>query len=335
MNRFTKFNSDISNNYSKRIRTHLSPVNSYRSRCEFGYSKESYVMHKDNSKIYIEEFDVAVSSIKQLMPILLKLINNSIEIKHKLFQINFRSSSSNKVLITLIYHKNISDNLVDEIKEIKNLLDVDIIIRAKNSIHPSKDIYLQDFITSKNLKIYQTDNSFYQPNRYLLPKMINKVSSLIENPKDLIELYCGVGTFTLSLSELFKNVFATENDRKSIKCLNKAIIDNNLSNINCARLSSTEVEELFNGRKFRRMDGINIKKYNFSHILVDPPRSGLTEEVIKLLSRFKNIIYISCSPETYIRDIKLLKDHKIKNIEVFDQFPNTKHLEIVSILSIN
>ena len=83
------------------------------------------------------------------------------------------------------------------------------------------------------------------------------------------------------------------------------------------------------------MDGINIKKYDFSHILVDPPRSGLTEEVIRLLSRFKNIIYISCNPETYIRDIKLLKDHKIKSIEIFDQFPNTKHLEIVSILSIN
>ena len=56
MNKFTKFNSDISNNYSKRIRAHLSPVNSYRSRCEFGYSKESYVMHKDNSILAIPFF---------------------------------------------------------------------------------------------------------------------------------------------------------------------------------------------------------------------------------------------------------------------------------------
>ena len=165
--------------------------------------------------------------------------------------------------------------------------------------------------------------------------MIDKVKSLVKHPTDLIELYCGVGTFTLPLSKLFKNVFASENDRKSIKCLNKAIIDNNISNIHSARLSATEVDELLKGKNFRRMGEINIKSYDFSHILVDPPRCGLTDEVVKFLKGFENIIYISCNPETYIKDIKLLKDHKIKDIEIFDQFPNTKHLEIVSILSIN
>ena len=335
MNKFVKFSKDISKYYPKKIVTNLSPASSYRSRCEFGYSKESYVMHDDKSKIYIKSFDIGVKSIQLLMPILLELINNSFEIKNKLFQINFRSNSENNILVTLIYHKNISEDLINKIELIKKKLKVEIIIRAKNQTYPKDNIYLQDLITSKNIKIFQTDNSFYQPNSFLLSKMIDKVKSLVKHPTDLIELYCGVGTFTLPLSKLFKNVFASENDRKSIKCLNKAIIDNNISNIHSARLSATEVDELLKGKNFRRMGEINIKSYDFSHILVDPPRCGLTDEVVKFLKGFENIIYISCNPETYIKDIKLLKDHKIKDIEIFDQFPNTKHLEIVSILSIN
>ena len=335
MNKFIKFSKDISKYYPKKIVTNLSPASSYRSRCEFGYSKEAYVMHDDKSKIYIKSFDIGVKSIQLLMPILLELINNSFEIKNKLFQINFRSNSKNNVLVTLIYHKNISEDLINKIEQIKKKLKVEIIIRAKNQTYPKDNIYLQDLITSKNIKIFQTDNSFYQPNSFLLSKMIDKVKSLVKHPTDLIELYCGVGTFTLPLSKLFKNVFASENDRKSIKCLNKAIIDNNISNIHSARLSATEVDELLKGKNFRRMGKINIKSYDFSHILVDPPRCGLTDEVVRFLKGFENIIYISCNPETYIKDIKLLKDHKIKDIEIFDQFPNTKHLEIVSILSIN
>ena len=335
MNKFIKFSKDISKYYPKKIVTNLSPASSYRSRCEFGYSNESYVMHDDKSKIYIKSFDIGVKSIQLLMPILLELINNSFEIKNKLFQINFRSNSKNNVLVTLIYHKNISEDLINKIEQIKKKLKVEIIIRAKNQTYPKDNIYLQDLITPKNIKIFQTDNSFYQPNSFLLSKMIDKVKSLVKHPTDLIELYCGVGTFTLPLSKLFKNVFASENDRKSIKCLNKAIIDNNISNIHSVRLSATEVDELLKGKNFRRMGETNIKSYDFSHILVDPPRCGLTDEVVKFLKGFENIIYISCNPETYIKDIKLLKDHKIKDIEIFDQFPNTKHLEIVSILSIN
>ena len=49
--------------------------------------------------------------------------------------------------------------------------------------------------------------------------------------------------------------------------------------------------------------------------------------------KFKNIIYISCNYETQERDVKNLKGFTIKNIEIFDQFPNTKHLEIVSLFS--
>ena len=49
------------------------------------------------------------------------------------------------------------------------------------------------------------------------------------------------------------------------------------------------------------MSNISIDTFDFSHILIDPPRSGLTQNVINIISKYKNIIYISCNPETYER----------------------------------
>ncbi len=332
MNKFNKFKKDLSGLYTDDVPINLSPSLSYRSRCEFGYYKNCYTM-KDNFKtVYLKTFPDACMPIQQIMPKLLNKINSSETVKFKLFQINFRANSKNKILTTLIYHTKISELLIETISSISQSLDIDIIIRSKNFIHSVNQNYLEDTLEPTNLKIFQTDNCFYQPNKFLLNKMISKVIEFIDNPNDLIELYCGVGTFTLPLSRIFKNVFATENNRNAYKCLLNAIEINNIKNIHAARLSSDEVAQLDTGRKFFRMSNISIDTFDFSHILIDPPRSGLTQNVINIISKYKNIIYISCNPETYMKDIKLLNHHKIKKIELFDQFPNTQHLEIVSLL---
>ena len=332
MNKFDRFQDDIKNNYDEKVVINLSPSTSFRSRCEFSYGKNHYVMHDVNGKIYIKTFKDASLDIQNLMPVLLKRINENNEINHKLFQVNFRSNQHNKIMVTMIYHKIIDKSLINIVNQISDDLKVNIIIRSKNYKYETRGLYLDDTLIYKNLKIYQTDNTFTQSNKYLVDKMIFKVIDFIENPDDLLELYCGIGTFTIPLSFIFNKVLATENNRNSIKCLNKSLKENNISNIHNARLSSDEVSELFKGKFFNRMNSKSISDFNFSHILLDPPRSGLTEDVINLASNFKNIIYVSCSAETYIRDINLIRSHKITNIELFDQFPNKNHLEIVSVL---
>ena len=332
MNKFDRFQDDIKNNYDEKVVINLSPSTSFRSRCEFSYGKNHYVMHDVNGKIYIKTFKDASLDIQNLMPVLLKRINENNEINHKLFQVNFRSNQHNKIMVTMIYHKIIDKSLINLVNHLSDDLKVNIIIRSKNYKYETRGLYLDDTLIYKNLKIYQTDNTFTQSNKYLVDKMIFKVIDFIENPDDLLELYCGIGTFTIPLSFTFNKVLATENNRNSIKCLNKSLKENNISNIHNARLSSDEVSELFKGKIFNRMNSKSISDFNFSHILLDPPRSGLTEDVINLASNFKNIIYVSCSAETYIRDINLIRSHKITNIELFDQFPNKNHLEIVSVL---
>ena len=333
MNKFNTFYINVSEHYSNKIITNFSPSNGYRCRCEFGYYKNSYIMHKNNKKLYLEAFPNASRPIQELMPNILNKINNDKSLKEKLFQINFRSNTKNELMVTLIYHKNIDNKLIKIIEDISRKLKINILLRSKNFLYSTESNYFVDYIHNDDFRIYQTDNCFFQPNAFMLPKMIDAVISLIHNPVDLLELYCGAGTFTLPLSKLFTKILATESDRNSIKCLNKSIIDNNINNISNSRLSSNEVSDLFKGKTFRRMGDIKLSDYNFSHVLVDPPRSGLDDKTIEIIKSFKNIIYISCNPNTYIENIRSLDTHNIEYIELFDQFPNTDHLEIISLLS--
>jgi len=334
MNKFQIATSLIEEHYKDNIVINLSPSYGYRSRCEFGYKNNFYTMYSPSGEIvYLNTFAIARPFIQALMPKLLNQINKSNVLKTKLFQINFRSNRKNRVLVSLIYHKLLDDKIKGLADKIANILDISINLRSKNNLYSTHCDLLEDDIENLETILYQTDQSFYQPNYFHMPEMVTKAMSFIKDPKDLLELYCGSGTFSLPMRKLFNKIFATENNRQSIRCLNKSIDEQNIKNIFHARLSAEEVSELFAGRVFKRMNGINISDFNFSHVLVDPPRAGLDKDVISLISKFKNIIYISCNYETFERDVKNLKGFTIKNIEIFDQFPNTKHLEIVSLLS--
>ena len=336
MNKFQKATSLIQEYYKNDIVINLSPPNGYRSRCEFGYKNGFYTMYSSEGKIlFLDTFAVARPSIQNLMPKLLDEINNSYDLKNKLFQINFRTNRKNKILVSLIYHKLLDDEMKCSANKISNKLNININLRSKNNLYSTHNDLLDDEIENSETLLFQTDQSFYQPNHFHMPEMIDKAMTFIKDPRDLLELYCGSGTFTLPLRKVFNKIFASENNRQSIRCLNQSISKQNIKNVFYARLSAEEVSELFEGRIFNRMKDIDINDFNFSHILVDPPRAGLDSNVINLIKNFKNIIYISCNYETYIRDIDSLKDYKIQNIEIFDQFPNTNHLEIVSLLSKN
>jgi tRNA (uracil-5-)-methyltransferase len=87
------------------------------------------------------------------------------------------------------------------------------------------------------------------------------------------------------------------------------------------------------GHIFRRLKSIDLKEYKFSHILLDPPRSGLTNDVIELAKTFDNILYISCNVDSFVRDMKLLNGFEISKLQFFDQFVNTPHIELASIIN--
>jgi len=334
MNKFSQFCADLSKHTDLKPLIHTSSASGYRARSEFGFSKDAYTMIEDGKKAYMDTSNIPHSSIQKVMSELLALINASEIVKKKLFQVNFRTSGI-KVLASLIYHRPLEEDWKAEALKIQNALtDVSIIGRSKKVkvLVGDEDLEITYEINGSSFKILQNDLVFFQPNIYLYPLMMEFITGRLESPKDLLELYCGCGGFTLTLASRFNKIFATENNRHSIRLLKESIELNGMSNIEIARLSDDETASaLSKERPFRRLEHIDLDSYDFSHILVDPPRAGLSDETISLSKGFKSMIYISCNPETFIRDLKKL-NREIQSIAVFDQFANTQHLEVIAFL---
>jgi len=334
MNKFSRFCSELLVHTDIKPLIYLSSAKGYRARSEFGISKNSYTMVEDDKKIFMDASDIPHQSIQQIMPKLLTAINNSEFLKNKLFQINFRTSG-HKALATLIYHKPLDGDWESEALVIQNSINnLSIVGRSKKQkvLVGDEDLEITCNFGDSSFKILQNDLVFFQPNYYLYPLMVSFITKQLKDQCDLLELYCGCGGFTLPLASKFNKVFATENNRHSIRLLKESIALNKLSNIEIARLSDDETASaLANERPFRRLENIDMQSYEFSHILVDPPRAGLSDQTINLSKQFKNMIYISCNPETFLRDIVKL-DRKIESIGIFDQFANTKHLELIAFL---
>ena len=147
---------------------------------------------------------------------------------------------------------------------------------------------------------------------------------------DLLELYCGAGNFTIPFAKHFNKVLATEISKSSINAAKANMLLNDVSNIEFVRMSVEDFVQALDGvREFRRMNEIDIDSYDISTIFVDPPRSGMDEDSCKFSARYDHILYISCNPETLVRDLGILSaTHEVMEMAVFDQFPYTHHLEM-------
>ncbi|WP_148624137.1 tRNA (uridine(54)-C5)-methyltransferase TrmA [Aliarcobacter cryaerophilus] len=293
----------------------------------------SYAMNDFNKDILkIDSCEIVSKDIQNLMPQILDELEKSMILSFRLFAIEFLVSSTSDMLVTLIYHKKLEEEWINLAKEIETKLNIKIIGRSrKQKIVLSSD-YINESLNIKNqkFKFAYEENGFTQPNTAVNIKMIEWVLNNIEKSnKDLCELYCGGGNFTIPLSKKFNKVLATEISKTSIKSALRNCTLNNIENIDFIRMSSEEfVEALNEVRAFNRLKNINLKSYDFDTIFMDPPRSGLDDTTRTLAKKFENIIYISCNPETLHRDLQeLLKTHKIVRFALFDQFAFTQHIE--------
>ncbi|MGJ0353040.1 tRNA (uridine(54)-C5)-methyltransferase TrmA [Aliarcobacter cryaerophilus] len=293
----------------------------------------TYAMNDFNKEILkIDSCEIVNEDIKNLMPKLLTELEKSMILSFRLFAIEFLVSSTSDMLVTLIYHKKLEDEWINFAREIEQKFNIKIIGRSrKQKIVLSSDFINESLnINSQEFKFAYEENGFTQPNTAVNIKMIGWVLNNIEKSnKDLCELYCGGGNFTIPLSKKFNKVLATEISKTSIKSALRNCSLNGINNIEFIRMSSEEfVEALNEVRVFNRLKNIDLKSYDFDTIFMDPPRSGLDDTTRVLAKNFENIIYISCNPETLHRDLEeLLKTHKIVRFALFDQFAFTEHIE--------
>ncbi len=326
--------------YNAKLEVFDSSISHYRARAEFRIwhegSRCDYAMGNitKGGAINIQECPKVIEPIEKRMWKLLEKINTLQEVlKRKLFAVEFLATTTDECLVTMLYHRKLDDTWREEAKLLESELDCKIMGRSRKQKVILSDEYVREKlnIDGRTFTYVQYESGFTQPNPVVNVKMIEWAIKQAKKVGygDFLESYCGLGNFTLPLSHYFDKVLATEISKRSIHAALENCTLNNVNNITFARLSSEEMTEALNGvREFERLKEIDLNRYNFSTVLVDPPRAGLDEGTIKLISKIENIIYISCNPETLTRDLEILSQtHCVEEAAIFDQFPHTLHIE--------
>ncbi len=335
---FFSFFSDL----TKNLNYFPSPPSHFRTRAELGVHASNniqFTMVENNKKINVDQLMICDAKINQFICQLKTELLSSDEIKEKLFQTEIQVSRSGEGIVSLIYHKPLDTNWIKKAKKLSSEIGASIIGRSRKQ----KLVIGKDFVTEiynahiKKIKVNLYEQCFSQPNPYICDEMLTWVSKNKGLHHHVTELHCGVGTFTILLSNLYSRVLATENSRPSIKALEKNIQINSLENVETARMSGLETLEALNKkREFNRMKHLNLINFKKDVLFLDPPRSGLDVESINLIKelQFKEIIYLSCGFQSLKSNLKeFLTDYKVKKAALFDQFPYTDHIETGVILS--
>lgn len=298
----------------------------------------------DKKKVLeVKDFPVASQLINRLMTELLEELQGNELLSKRLFQVEFLTTLSGDALITLIYHKKLEEAWQQEAERLQDKLGFPIIGRSRKQKLVLERDWVNETLKVDGQQYYyrQIEGGFTQPNGGMNQQMLSFARTCAkelvaeQGPHDLVELYCGNGNFSVALANCFNQVLATEISKTSVHAAQINIKDNDINNLVIARLSSEEFVQALRGeRQFTRLQGVDLNTYNFQTILVDPPRAGLDEESVKQVQQYRNIIYISCNPDTLAANLETLSQtHDVQRFALFDQFPYTHHAEVGLLLT--
>jgi 23S rRNA (uracil1939-C5)-methyltransferase len=163
--------------------------------------------------------------------------------------------------------------------------------------------------------------SFFQGNRLLVEELIQTAIGDASG-KFAVDLYAGVGLFSLQLARTFEQVCAVEG--------NKAAANHGGENVRAAGLNNVRYEPI-SVEAWLKYKSAELPRPDF--VLLDPPRAGAGIQVIERLAAMTPpmITYVSCDPATLARDLRLLIDYgyRIDSVTALDMFPQTFHVETV------
>lgn len=184
-----------------------------------------------------------------------------------------------------------------------------------------KNVYGKSKITvyMGNFKFLVSSESFFQVNTLVANAMYNYIDSLIDKTNVIFDLYCGTGTIGIFVSNKANRVIGLEINSEAVRDANENKKINGINNIDFYEADASSI----------------VKKTDLKPdvIIVDPPRSGLDDKMIMDINKLlpKKIIYVSCDPMTLARDLKKLDNYNIISIKGFNMFPNTYHVESVTL----
>lgn len=197
-----------------------------------------------------------------------------------------------------------------------------VILGEKENILYGKGFIIDD-LCGINFKI--SPKSFYQINKEQCEKLYTKAIDLanLTGNEVILDAYCGIGTIGMIASKKAKQVYGVEIVNDAIK---DAIMNAKNNNITNCRFYCADAQDFMRKYQDEPMDCV----------FIDPPRKGCSEQFLQSLVKFKpkKIVYISCNPETQVRDVKFLlsKGYEFNDVYPFDMFPQTFHVETIVLL---
>ena len=312
------------------------PVSSRKGRLIFGMYQSwthTVIPHKA-CQIQMPIFDKIAQRVIELAQ--KSKVQAYEETKHagNLRQIGFRSSSDGKEILLILVTKSarlpFSNLLVKQITSEFPLITgiIQNIQRNRSNVILGDDdrvLWGKAFITERfhGLSFRVHYRSFLQVNPGASSLIVDTLREQLGSAKRVIDAYSGIGTIGLSLASQIRELSLIEEVPEAVEDARRNAELNKIKDVEfyCGR-----VEDLL---------GKVITRDQYA-IILDPPRSGLAEQVPGVIARARipKVLYLSCNPMTLARDLKsfLAKGYSLKLLKPFDMFPQTWHIETLAVL---
>ena len=273
-------------------------------------------------------------------------------VRHILIRYGF---TTKEIMVCLIINANKllqKEALVEALRQIEGMTSISINSNLeKTNVILGKETqciwgmpYITDYIHLRNTQDFSlTDTavayhispqSFYQVNPVQTEKLYSTALEFAQltGKESVWDLYCGIGTISLFLSQKARQVYGVEIVPQAIE---DAKNNARLNGITNAQFFVGKAEEVL--PEFYEKSAGDEEMRHPDVIVVDPPRKGCDEQCLSTMLAMKpeRIVYVSCDSATLARDLRILVDggYELKKVQAFDQFAHTTHVETVVLLS--
>lgn len=247
--------------------------------------------------------------------------------KKNLKTLTLRESKSSGDIIGLLLVTIEQIDIPFSLKDIPGLAG--IVIAYSSPLSPASRIDTllyqegQDYLdeTISGLTIRYPLDGFFQNNLELFEKALIDIKDVVKSCTTLVELYSGVGTIGLALHSQAKEIKGIEVVPSSVTFASENASRNNINNYSAEQMPAEKIDASL--------------LVNADVLILDPPRSGLHQDVVKYIIEAlpKKVVYLSCNPSTQARDYTLLKDYYSPTLlNGYDFYPNTMHMESLLVL---
>jgi len=253
----------------------------------------------------------------------------------KNFLKNFENNLITQITITLFDNsldvifncvRELNFSQIKKITEFSQSFKINTSSRIKNEVTPIL-ILQKNQIFYNNFQIDLDSDIFIQATKVGLQKITEIISDFILNKFtkkiQVADIYSGFGAYSFAIAQHVKEIYAYEGSEKMVKSIEKNALKNSLN----AKIKAQHRDLIIYPISEKELE-------KFDLVIINPPRNGAGPQAFAIAkSKLKNLIYVSCNPQSFVRDAKILTDagFKILKLTAIDQFYGTEHLELVAI----